>query len=145
MSCQTFAQELANLPPNNFNFKALTKEQVIEKIQKALQASSPANIVINKQNYIIMKYVEEKLETFTSQIEDADAPVPASAPTPASAPASTAVKKTFASFVKTTQFIIVKASDNDVVEGSKAEMLSKANEALKKITLETVELQTKVL
>ena len=51
---------------------------------------------------------------------------------PGSAPASAAVKKTFASNVKTTQPIIVKPSDKDVVVASKTEMMSKASEALKK-------------
>ena len=46
---------------------------------------------------------------------------------------------TIASMVKTTQSIILKPSDNDVAVVSKDEMMSKANEALKKLTLEMPE------
>ena len=79
--------------------------------------------------------MKNMLETSTSPMDDAPAPAPGSAPapisapTPASAPAPTAVKKTFASIVKTTQPIIVKPSDNDVVVASETEMMSKAHEA----------------
>ena len=66
MSCEIFARELADLPSISFNFESLTKEQVIEKVQKALQVCSFVKIVINKQNDIIMKYVEKKLKTVTS-------------------------------------------------------------------------------
>ena len=63
---------------------------------------SIANLVINKQNDVIIKCMEEKLETGTLLTDGADAPAPVSAPTHASAPASTPAKKTFASIVKTT-------------------------------------------
>ena len=84
-----------------------------------------------------MKYTKNMLETNTSPMDDALAPAPSSAPAPVSAPACASVPaftnaiKTFASIVKTTQLIIVKPSDSDFVVTRK-EMMSKANEALKK-------------
>ena len=119
---------------------ALTKEKLIEKVIKALQVCSIANTVINEQNDIIMKYTKNMLEKSTSPLDDALAPAPDSAPAPVSAPASTSApapmnaSKTFASVVKNTQPIIVKPSDSDVNVTSK-EMLSKANEALKKVNV----------
>ena len=141
MSCQTFAQELADLPSINSNFNALTKNELIEKVRKALQVCSIANLVINKQNDVIIKYMEEKLETGTSLTDGAIAPAPVAAPT--SAPASTAAKKSFASIVKTTQPIIVKPSDSDAAVASKEEMLSKANEALKKVNVRNARVTNK--
>ena len=85
------------------------------------------NIVINKQNDVIIK-----LETGTSLTDGAIAPAPVAAATSAPAPVSTAAKKSFASEVKTTQPIIVKPSYSDAAVASKEEMLSKANDALKK-------------
>ena len=61
MSCETFAWEFADFAPIIFNIKALTKDQVIEKLQKALRVCALANIVINRQNDIIMKYTEKIL------------------------------------------------------------------------------------
>ena len=63
---------------------------------------SIAHIVINKQIVVIIKYMEEKLETGTSTIDGAIAPAPVSVPTPPPAPAATATKKSFASIVKAT-------------------------------------------
>ena len=135
MSYETFARELADLHPISFNFEALTKEIVIEKVQNALQVCSLANVVIIKLNDMFIKYVEKKLETVASKMEDADAPAPVSFPRPASDPVFTVAKKFLASIVKTTQPINVKQSDNDVVVASKTEMTSKANEALKKVNV----------
>ena len=131
ISCQTFAQELADSPSINSSFNALTKKELIEKVRKALQVCSIANLVINKQNDVTIKYMEEKLETDTSLTDGAIAPAPVAAPTSAPAPASITAEKYFASIVKTTQPIIVKPSDSDAAVASKEEMLSKANEALK--------------
>ena len=94
---------------------------------------SIANIVINKQSDVIIKYMDERLETGTSLMDGGIAPVPVSSPTSDSAPASTAAKKSFASIVKTTQPIILKPSDSDAAVPSKEEIMSKANEALKKV------------
>ena len=86
-----------------------------------------------------MKHRKNMLETSTLPMDDAIAPAPGSAPAPVSAAspvtasASTAAKKTFASIVKTKQPTIVKPSDNDVVVASKSELMTKANEALKKV------------
>ena len=143
MTCQTFAQELADLPSFNSIFKALTKEELIVKVRKALQVCSIANIVINKQNDVIIKYMEEKLETGTSLTDGAIAPAPVAAPTSAPAPVSTTAKKSFASIVKTTQPIIVKPSDSDAAVASKEEMLSKANEALKKVNVRNARVTNK--
>ena len=79
--------------------------------------------------------MEKMLGTYISQMEDAYAPVPVSAPIPVSAPASTAGKKTFASYVKTTQPMNVKLFNNEVFVACKDEMICKSNEALKKCTL----------
>ena len=145
ISFQTFAQELVDLLSINSNFKALTKEELIAKVRKALQVCSIANIDINKQNDVIIKYMEEKLETGTSLTDGAIAPAPVSAPTSAPAPASTTTKNSFALIVKTTQPIIVKPSDGDAAVASKEEMKSKANEALKKkLISKTLELRTRV-
>ena len=82
-----------------------------------------------------MKLMEKMLETGTSPIDDAHAPAPGSAPAPvsapthASAPVSTDANKIFASIAKTTQQIIVKLSDNDVVIASKDIVMNKANKA----------------
>ena len=55
MNCQTSAQELADPPSITFNFKALSKDEFIEKVTKALQVCSIAKIVTNKQNDVIIK------------------------------------------------------------------------------------------
>ena len=52
MSCETFAKESADLPSVSFNFNALNKGKLIEKVQKALQVCLIADTVINMQNYI---------------------------------------------------------------------------------------------
>ena len=131
MSCKTIVRDLADLLSISFNFKAPNKEQVIEKDRKALEVCSFANTVINKQNGIIMKHMEKILKTSTLPIDDALAPTPGSAPAPvsvparASAPVFTNAIKTFASIVKTTQSIIVKHSDHDVIVTSRDEMMRK--------------------
>ena len=108
-----------------------------------------ADTIINRQNDIIMKYMEKILETDTSRRDNALAPVPAFVPSPvyaparASTPASTDANKTFASIVKTTQSIIVKLSDDDAAVASKGEMMSKANEALKKVNVRSVRMTNK--
>ena len=66
MSCETLAQESADLPSISFKLNSLNKEQLINKVQKALQVCSVANTIINKQNDIIMKYMEKMLETGNS-------------------------------------------------------------------------------
>ena len=101
MRCEAFAQELADLPPISFNFEALTNEQVIKKVRKVLQVCWFANIVINKQNDVIMKYMDEMLVTGTSRSDDATAPASFSDPTPASYPNSIPAKNTLASIMKT--------------------------------------------
>ena len=78
MSCITVLNKLLQIKHLSNNFK----EQLIEKLKKALHVSSIANTVINKQNDINMKHVEEVLETGTSRMNDA--PTPASTPAPAS-------------------------------------------------------------
>lgn len=124
-----------------FNFKTLTKDKLIEKVRKTLQKCSIANILINKQIDVIMKYMEKMLETSTSLMDDAtspahaSAPAPVYAPTPPSTPASTTARKSFPSIVETTQPIIVKPSDSDDAVSSKDEMMSEANEALKKVNV----------
>ena len=84
------------------------------------------------------------METDTSLTVGAIAPAPVSAPTSAPSPVSITPKKSFASIVKMTQPIIVKPSDLDAAVGSKEQMMSKRNEALKKLMSETLELQTRV-
>ena len=108
------------MPSITFNLKVLTKEELIEKVRKALQVCSFAIIVINKQNDVITKYKKKRLDNGTSLMDDAFAPAPVSAPTSASAPASIATKKSFASTVKTTQPTIVKLSISDAAVSSKA-------------------------
>ena len=60
-----------------------------------------------------MKYIEKRLETGTSLVDDVNAPAPASAP------ASTAAKNSFASKVNTTQPFTAKPSDGDADVESK--------------------------
>ena len=61
MTCETFAQVLADFPSINSNFKSLNKEELIVNVRKALQVCSIANIIINKRNDVTIKYMEEKL------------------------------------------------------------------------------------
>ena len=149
MSCETFAPDLPNLPSISFSFRALNKEQLIEKVQQGLQLFSIANALINELNDIIMKYMEKILETHTLRRDNALAPAPAPAPSPVYAPArasatvSTDTNKTFAFIVKTTQSILVKLSDGDVAVARKGEMMSKANEALKKVNVKSARMTNK--
>ena len=73
--------------------------------------------------------MEKILKTGSSRTDYALVTAPVYATTPASAPACTAAKKTFASIVKTTQPTNVKPPDKVTVVASKADMMSKANEA----------------
>ena len=93
MSCQTFAQGLADLPSITSNFRVLIKNELIEKVRKALKVCSSANIVINRQNNVIIKYMMERLKTGISLMDCAIVPAPVCAPTSASVPASSSANK----------------------------------------------------
>ena len=58
-----------------------------------MQVCSIVDKVIIRQNGVIVKYMEEKPETRSSLMDDANAHVPVSAPISDSAPTSTAAEK----------------------------------------------------
>ena len=143
MSCATFSQELADLLSITSNFKALTKDELREKVRKALQMCLIEIIVISKQNDVIIKYMVKRLEIVISLIDAAIAPALVSPPTSATAPTSTDAKKSSALIVKKMQPFIVKPLDSDAAVASKEEIMSNANETFKKTNVRNARVTNK--